>query len=375
MIKLNRREFVFTTALGAVASSVTGRAAFAQSGPVVFGAVLPLTGSSATIGEDQRRGVELAVEAINAKGGVLGQPLKVVIEDSAGRAQTALDAVKKLISVDGAKVIMGEYSSGITVPVRQAVARGGIVHVSCGSSSTKLRSDGGKTSFSVIGLDDLMAKFAANALRSRNLQKAAVIVPNNAYGESISAEFTKAFKEAGGGVVNSLLYTEGQSSYRRELQQVARYAPDVYLYSAYGQEAAIINREAFELGQKKTPWFGIYLTMCASDAPKETIEGQLGAEVNFIGPNSKWYQDAYKNKYKEDFRSAFNGYLYDAVMMSALAVNQAGTAEAAKVIEAAKALAYDGATGPIKLDADNERAAQDYLFATIKDGKVVPVTA
>ncbi len=372
MTRLNRREFVISSAASVLGSSAVARSAWAQSAPVVFGAVLPLTGSSATIGEDQRRGIELAVDAINAKGGVLGQPLKVLIENSAGRAQAALDAAKKLISVNGAKVVIGEYSSGITVPLRQAVVREGIVHVNCGSSSTKLRVSGGKGSFSVIGLDDLMAKFAANALRSRNLGKAAVIVPNNAYGDSIKVEFEKAFKAAGGAVVNSTLYTEGQSSYRRELQQIARYDPDVYLYSAYGQEAAIINREAFELGQKKTPWFGIYLTMCVSDAPKETVEGQLGAEVNFIGPNSKWYQDAYKAKYKEDFRSAFNGYLYDAVMMSGLAINKAASTDAAKVLEAARALSYEGATGTIKLDADNERAVQDYMFATVKDGKVVP---
>lgn len=373
MIKLNRRDFVLSTAAGAIVSSAAGRMAFAASDPVVFGAVLPVTGSSATIGEDQRRGIELAVDAINAKGGVLGQPLKVLVEDSAGRAQTALDAAKKLISVNGAKVVIGEYSSGITVPLRQAVTREGVVHVNCGSSSTKLRVSGGKGCFSVIGLDDLMAKFAADAIRSRNLGKAAVIVPNNAYGDSIKVEFEKAFKTAGGSVVNATLYTEGQSSYRRELQQIARYEPDVYLYSAYGQEAAIINRESFELGLKKTTWFAIYLTMCASDAPKETVDGQLGAEVNFIGPNSKWYQDAYKAKYNEDFRSAFNGYLYDAVMMSALAVNKAASTEAAKILEAARALSYDGATGTIKLDADNERAVQDYLFATLKDGKVVPV--
>ena len=228
-------------------------------------------------------------------------PLKVVIEDSAGRAQTALDAAKKLVSVDGAELVVGEYSSGITVPLRQALQREGIVHVNCGSSSVKLRVGGGRTSFSVIGLDDLMAKFAAAALRKQNLGKAAVIVPNNAYGESITAEFGNAFKAAGGQVVNSTLYTEGQSTYRRELQQIARYAPDVYLYSAYGQEAAIINREAFELGQKKTPWFGVYLSMCVSDAPKETVEGQIG-RGQLHRPQQQMVPDNYTAKYKEKFR-------------------------------------------------------------------------
>ena len=371
MAIITRRSFLATTAAGAAAATFMPRALLAQEAGVVFGAVLPLTGASASIGEDQRRGVELAVEKVNADGGVLGKPLKVVIEDSASNAQTALNAAKKLVSVDGAKVVMGEYSSGVTVPLREALAREGVVHVNVGSSSVALRQKGGGKAFSVIGLDDLMARFAAKALRDKGLSKAAVILPNNSYGESLSGEFSKAFKDAGGEIVQTLLYTEGQSSYRRELQQVARFEPDVYLYSAYGQEAAIINREAFELGQKKAPWYGIYLTMCISDALKETVEGQFGAEVNFIGPDSAWYQEAYKKKYGEDFRSAFNGYLYDGVAMAAAAINKANSTDPDAVLQAARSLEFAGATGLIKLDGDNERAVQDYLNAIVKDGAVV----
>lgn len=370
MTGTNRRQFLTSVALGGLTVALAGRRAIAGDG-VVFGAVLPLTGASASIGEDQRRGIELAVEKINASGGLLGKPLTVIVEDSAGNAQTALDAAKKLTTIDGAKVVMGEYSSGITVPLRRSLQKAGVVHINCGSSSVKLREAGGGLAFSVIGLDDVMSKFAAAALRAKGFAKAAVILPNNAYGESMSAEFTKAFSAAGGSVVQTLLYTEGQSSYRRELQQVARFEPDIYVYSAYGQEAAIINREAFELGQKKTPWFGIYLSMCISDAPKQTVEGQLGAEVNFIGPNSAWYRDAYTAKYKEPFRSAFNGYLYDAVTLAARAVAAAGSTDAAAILKAAHALDYEGATGTIRLDPDGERSRQDYLLVAVKDGAIV----
>jgi branched-chain amino acid transport system substrate-binding protein len=373
MAIITRRSFLATTAAGAATATFTSQPLFAQEADVVFGAVLPLTGASASIGEDQRRGVELAVEKINADGGVLGKPLNVVIEDSAGNAQGALNAAKKLVSVDGAKVVLGEYSSGITVPLREALAHEGVVHVNVGSSSVSLRQKGGGTAFSVIGLDDLMARFVAKALHDKGLSKAAVVLPNNSYGESLNGQFATAFKEAGGAVVQTLLYTEGQSSYRRELQQVARFQPDVYLYSAYGQEAAIINREAFELGQKKTPWYGIYLTMCISDSLKETVEGQFGAEVNFIGKDSAWYQEAYTKKYGESFRSAFNGYLYDGVAMAAAAINKANSTDPDAMLQAARSLEFHGATGLIKLDGDNERAVQDYLNVIVKDGAVVPV--
>jgi branched-chain amino acid transport system substrate-binding protein len=373
MTTINRRKFVTTAAVGAATLTMLPKTLFAEEGGVVFGAILPLTGASASIGEDQRRGVELAVDKINAEGGVLGKPLKVIIEDSAGNAQTALDAAKKLVSVDGVKVVLGEYSSGITVPLREALTRESVVHVNVGSSSDALRQKGGGKAFSVIGLNDLLARFTAKTLRDKGLAKAAVIVPNNSYGQSMSDDFIKAFKAAGGEVVQSLLYTEGQSTYRRELQQVARFEPDVYVYSAYGQEAAIINREAYELGQKKTPWFGIALTMCVSDSPKETIEGQLGSEFNFIGPDGAWYKEAYTKKYGEGFRSAFSGYLYDGVAMAAAAIKKANSTEPDAVLAAAKTLDFDGATGRINLDSDNERAAQEFLRVMVKEGAVVPV--
>ena len=100
-------------ALGAVASG-------AAHADVSVGAVLPLTGASASIGEDQRRGIELAVAQINAKGGVLGQKLAVRIEDSGGSANTALDAARKLATVEHVPVVLGEFSSSVTITSRPA---------------------------------------------------------------------------------------------------------------------------------------------------------------------------------------------------------------------------------------------------------------
>jgi ABC-type branched-subunit amino acid transport system substrate-binding protein len=97
---------------------VLGLSVAAYGQEAVIGAILPLSGSSATQGDDQRRGMELALEKINADGGVLGHPLKIITEDSGGRTATALDAAKKLVTVDKIPVVLGEFSSGITIPGR-----------------------------------------------------------------------------------------------------------------------------------------------------------------------------------------------------------------------------------------------------------------
>lgn len=100
------------------AASLLGLAVPAQA-DVVIGTVLPLSGVNASGGEDLRRGMELAITEINAKGGVLGEPLRIIYEDSGNNPQRAIDAARKLVSVDKVALVVGEYSSGITIPLGQ----------------------------------------------------------------------------------------------------------------------------------------------------------------------------------------------------------------------------------------------------------------
>jgi len=341
-------------------------------GALNLGAVLPLTGTSASIGEDQRRGIELAVDKINADGGVLGKKLNVIVEDSGGTANAAIDAAKKLTTVDKVSAVMGEYSSGVTVPLGQYLQQAGVVHMNVGSSSPEIAGIG-DMSFSVIGLDTIASKFAAQQLIARGYKTAAILVPNNSYGEGLVKPFTDAYKAAGGSVEESVLYTEGQTSYRAELERIAKASPDVVLYSAYGQDSSVINQQAFESGMQDTPWFGIYLTMCTSDSAPETVQGQIGMDVNYVGADGKAYAQAYQDKYGEKFASTFNGYTYDGTMMLAQAIEKAGSTDPAKIADALRTVGqgYTGVTGDITFDAHNQRTQQPYLVLKYDNGEVV----
>ena len=338
-----------------------------------IGAVIPLSGASATVGEDQRRGMELALEEINGAGGVLGSPVKLIVEDSGGNATSALSAAKKLVSVDKISAVIGEYSSGVTIPIGKYLAQEGKIHINIGSSSSQIRQVGGSL-FSLIGLDDVSSKFAAADARDLGWKKIVVIAPNNAYGQGMADEIKRSFEKLGGVVLTSLLYTEGQSSYRRELQQAASLRPDAYFYTAYGKEAATINREAYELGLNKTPWYAGYITMCTSDSDKAYVAGQDGMDINFIGPNGKAYEAAYRKKYGAGFKTAFSGYGYDAAKLLAAAATKAGSADPAAMKAALVALGkdYPGATGEITFDSDLQRSDQPYLKLKIaQDGALV----
>jgi branched-chain amino acid transport system substrate-binding protein len=343
-------------------------------GSVNIGAVLSLTGANATVGEDVRRGVMLGVEHVNAKGGVLGKKFAVIVEDSGGTPTTALNAARKLVSVDKVPVVMGEYSSGISLPMGQYLVKEGVTHLNIASSSTKIR-DLGATSFSLVGLENFGNKFSAADTYALGYRKVAVIAPNNAYGQGVLHGYKQDFEKLGGQVVTEVLYTAGQSTYRRELQQIARSEPDAFVYTAYGQESSVINREAMELGLRKTPWYAILMSMSLSDTAPAIANGQLGMELGSVqGPAGKAYAEAFSAKYKEGFKTSYTGYGYDAVLMTAAAIESAKSTEPAAIQAALKKLGegkgYQGVTGPIAFDADRQRLDPPYDRLKFADGKL-----
>ena len=364
--------------LGGVAAAsllaLAGARAWAQDS-INIGAVIPLTGPSATVGEDIRRGITLGVDEVNAKGGVLGRKFNVIVEDSGNNPTTALSAARKLAAVDKVPAVMGEYSSSITLPMAQYLVKEGVAHMNIGSSSAKIRALGG-SAFNIIGLEDAGNRYAAKDAYDMGWRKIATVSPNNAYGQGVAEGFKSEFERLGGKVVAQVLYTGGQSTFRRELQQLSRSQPDAYLYTAYGQESAVINREAKELGLRSAPWYAYIMSMSVSDTPPEIAEGQIGMELGSArGEAGKAYQAAYKAKYKEDFKSAFNGYGYDAVLLLAAAINKAGGATSADIQKGLKEVGaggFVGATGPIAFDAQNQRIDPPYDKLKFAGGRLAP---
>lgn len=348
-------------------------ASYAQD-TIQIGAVLSLTGANATVGEDVRRAVTLAEDKINENGGVLGKKFSVIIEDSAGNATTAINAARKLVSVDKVPVILGEYSSGITLPMAQYIVKEGVNHINVASTSVKIR-DLGETAFNLIGLEDIGNKFSSNDVYNNlGLKKVAILAPNNAYGQGVVEGFRKEYEALGGEIVSEILYAAGQSTYRRELQQMARAKPDGYVYTAYGQESAVVNREAFELGLRKQPWYAILISMSLSDTPANIAEGQLGMEVGSVyGEQGQAYAKAFADRHKEGMKTSYTGYAYDAVMMSAAAIEKAGSTDISAVTAALNEIGkgWEGVTGKIVLDQDRQRLDPPYAMLKSENGKIV----
>jgi branched-chain amino acid transport system substrate-binding protein len=381
-------------ALATVTALALGPGAPSASAEVKLGMITPLTGASSVVGLDMQRGAELAVDRINAgyavpqkEGdpvavgpGLLGSPATLIVEDDESRPAAAMDAVRKLVNTDGVPVVIGEYSSGRTLPTGQFTNENGVIQISTGANSPTLR-DVGPYFFSAIGLataqGPVLVDLAEKATGARTI---ATLFPNNPYGVGVEIATCEAAASMGAECVAKVRYEEQKTDYRPELRQLTAPDPDAVIFFAYGADASLIFRQAYELGLNAgEKWIGTEVSNWehdADDAP-QTAEGIRGIE-HAVGGDfyDSEYASAYEAAYGEPPLSAFGAFAYDATILTALAMTAADSAEPDAVrpamIEASRT--YKALTGDMSMDEDGMRTSQDYGYFIYRDGKLEPFT-
>jgi branched-chain amino acid transport system substrate-binding protein len=322
----------FLAVMFIAATSVFSEAA----GPVVIGSISPLTGTNAVQGQDMKRGEELALAEINAAGGVLGQPLKIIFEDTESSSKGGMDAVHKLVEINKVPLILGAYSSGVSLPTGQWTNSKKVIQISEASTSPKLR-DVGPYFFNVMGLDEVMGTKLADFALESGATKFASITVNNPFGIGIEIWTKKTIDNAGKQWLEGVRYDEKKTDYRAEIERLFSKKPDAVFFTAYGTESKLILKQAYELGLKPPKgWYADYMTMWSNEVIPDTAEGMLGLTVgSTTSMRFPEYQATYRKKYGPDAKqTAFGVYAYDATWVAALAINMAQSTDPDKIVKA-----------------------------------------
>jgi branched-chain amino acid transport system substrate-binding protein len=386
---------LFALAVGFAAQSAAAQQAQPAQQQVRFGMFTPLTGASSVVGLDMRRGVELALERINAGydvplqngmtrkigPGLLGQPVRLIVEDDESRPPAAMDAVRKLVNVDRVAVVLGEYSSGRTLPTGQFTNENKVIHISIGANSPTLR-EIGPYFFNAIGLASAQGPQLISLAQSEIKAKTvATLFPNNPYGVGVEIATCEAAAKAGVQCVSKVRYEEQKTDYRPELRQLTAPNPDAVIFFAYGADAALILRQAFELGlDAGKKWIGTEVSNWSSDltAAPQVGEGIRGIEHDVSGPFYEMqYASAYQAKYREKPTTAFGAFGYDAAMIAALAIADANSTNSDMIRASLMKVSqtYKGITGNLAFDKDGMRISQEYGNFIFTKGELKPYTA
>ncbi len=366
----------------------------ASAEDVKLGMITPLTGASSVVGVDMQRGAELAMkrvqegyavpqksgDAIKIGPGLLGGSASLIVEDDESRPPAAMDAVRKLVNVDKVPIIIGEYSSGRTLPTGQFTNENRVLQISTGANSPTLR-DIGPYFFSAIGLATAEGpELVKLAQKLTGAKKIATLFPNNPYGVGVEIATCDAAKTMGAECVAKVRYEEQKTDYRPELRQLTAPNPDAVIFFAYGADATLILRQAYEMKlDAANKWIGTEVSNWEADVKDtpEIAEGIRGIEHAVGGEfYENEYVKPYTAAYGEPPLSAFGAFAYDGTMLAALAINKAGSTDPdalrAAMIEVSKS--YKALTGDMTLDNDGMRLTQDYGTFIFKDGKLQPYT-
>jgi branched-chain amino acid transport system substrate-binding protein len=375
-----RRLFVFagicTLAMAAACERkpAAGDAA-AGTGDIVIGMYGSLTGDGASFGQSSREGTELAVEEVNAGGGLLGgRKFKLLVEDDQSKPEEAASAVTKLITQDKVVAVLGEVASRRSLAAAPIAQRYSIPMISPSSTNERV-TEVGDYIFRICFIDpfqgEVLAKFAANDLKAK---KAAILKDiQQDYSVGLTDSITKSFSSFGGEVLAPVSYSSGDGDFRAVLTQIRSQKPDVVFVTGYYPEAAIIARQARELGMTMPllggdGWVG--------DALKNGREALNNSYISnhYSGdnpdPTVQNFVKAYRAKFDHE-PDALAALAYDAVKVLADAMTRAASTEGPKVRDALAKADVAGVTGRLKVNdkrnMDKPAVIQEVQF---KDGEV-----
>ena len=341
---------------------------------IVIGEFASLTGGTATFGRSSDAGVQLAVNEINAAGGLLGKKLRVVVEDDQSKPEEARTAVLKLLKQDDVVAVLGEVASSRSLAAAPECQRAGVPMISPASTNPKVTAVG-EYVFRVCFIDPFqgstMAKFAADSLHA----KSAAILRDikNDYSVGLADFFREEFTRHAGTILTDVSYSEGDIDFKAQLTAIRGVKPDVVFVPGYYTEVGLIARQARELGIA-VPLLG----GDGWDSPRTVEIG--GTAVNGCyfsnhyaaddpNPIVKSFIEKFRQKNSE-VPDAMAVLGYDATLVLADAIRRAGTVEGKALREAIAATKdFPGVSGKITID-EHRNARKSIVVLKIDGGKV-----
>ncbi|HBF12617.1 MAG TPA: ethanolamine utilization protein EutJ [Deltaproteobacteria bacterium] len=334
-----------------------------------------LTGDTATFGRSTHDGVMMALEEVNAQGGLLGKQVKVITEDDMSKPEEAKTAVLKLIKRNKVKAIIGEVASSRSLAAAPEAQKAKVPMISPASTNPGVTQVGDYI-FRACFIDsfqgEAMAKFAFNKLAIR---KVAIFKDiKNDYSVGLAQFFEKTFRSLGGEVVSAESYSEGDIEFRAQLTNMKTKNPEALFIPGYYTEVGLISRQARELGLN-VPLLG----GDGWDSPK-TIE------IGGVAMNGSYFSNHYSledpspivrnfiEKYKQKhgiIPDAMAVLGYDAAHILFDAIKRAGDEAPEKIREAlARTKNFQGVSGTISMD-ENRNAIKKLVVMKIDNGAIV----
>ena len=343
--------------------------------PVRIGLVDPLTGVYAAIAQSEVEGAKLATEQVNKKGGILGRPVALLVEDSANDVGIGVQKTGKLIERDQVSFIIGDVNSGIALAMAQVTSEKKVLHIVSGGHTDAIT--GSSCSWNVYRVCN-STTMDANAIASTIMKKFGkkwyFLTPDYAYGHSVQASFERLLKAQGGTSAGSLVPL-GTPDYSAYLIQAKAYGPQVLINVMGGGDQVNSLKQFVQFGLDKQ--MAVAGTLCELESLRAMPD-----EARIGWWTMEWWWDQPNTPHVKEFNSeieqrtgrvatARNWFGFVSVYTAALIANQENTLDPVKL-----ARALSGFKLPPEIALQPEvpeyRAGDHELMSTIFVGEAHP---
>ncbi|MDR1588055.1 MAG: ABC transporter substrate-binding protein [Treponema sp.] len=347
-----------------------------ESDTITIGGIFPLSGPVAVYGVEARKGIELAIEEINAAGGVNGKKFALVSEDDTGNPEITVNAYRKLTAQDKVNVIIGSLTSGCTIAITSLAQAQKVVLVAPAATAEAV-TDAGDYIFRACFIDPFQGTvggtFAANTLKAR---RAAVLYDNgNDYSVGLKDNFVPAFEKAGGTVVAQESYITNDVDFNAQITKIKAANPDVVYLPDYYSTVALIAKQLRAQGINSPivgadGWDGL-----TENAGDEVLNGFYSNHYASDSTESKVvnFVKTFTSKFGT-VPNAFSALGYDSMYLVKDAVAKAGSTDSAAIKNALAATNGSYLTGNLSFDAKRNPLKSAVVQEIVKkDGKLVTV--
>ncbi|MDR1214898.1 MAG: branched-chain amino acid ABC transporter substrate-binding protein [Propionibacteriaceae bacterium] len=345
-----------------------------DEGPIRIGMLAPLTGSESVYGTYLRNGAEMAVEEINAQGGLLGRPVELVVEDDGCDAQMATAGATKLVSA-GIHLAVGGYCSGSTLPTEQIFYSNGIPQVITAANGSQLIEAGLDSVFLVNGLATQQAQSAVKFAQKQGAQAIFTVDDGDAYPKGLTDAFAEYGQPAGLNIVAHEQINKAEKDFGSVATAIVGSGADFVFCTAYVQPCALLNQQAKQYGFSGDFLIGdgavdAQFADLTGAAYVERVYGTFTQTPDMLVGAEQWLA-SYQAKFGAE-PGPYTTQAYDGVRVMAEGVRLAGSTDRQAVADAIHGLrGFDLFSGPATFTDQGVLADSSFVIVVLKDGKFV----
>lgn len=344
--------------------------------PIKVGVVLPTSGAIAYDGGLALNGIKMAVDEINAAGGIKGNKLEIYVEDSAGVPATAVAAMEKLVGMQKVVSVIGDFGSSCTLAMMDVAQRAKVPLITPVSLAPKITEAGNIWMFRGCDSSTMIASsFIKWAVNEKKIDKWAYIAINTDYGRGSVDAFNEELKRLGATVVFTEYFNQGETDYYPIVTKLSTVKANGLCVFGETVDLSRLVSQYYEMGLEgkmliMDPTSGTFNAKFIELA-KEKADGIVGAS-RFVAA----IQTPAAQKFVADYKARYNGepekYAqagYDCAKMIALAIEKADSLDTEKIRAALAGIQYEGPQGKAYFDEKNQLIIDEYIIA-VKGGKL-----